>query len=147
MAKITETDVVSVLIKDGISNINWHQMRKYENATSISLDEIRKDLGPGSWAVRIAYNESFGGLLIQQQPGEGNRKHYHPDADENWVIIEGDWEWWIDGIGTKKVKKNDIVCVPKGVMHHIQCVGIKTGVRYAITKPDVKHTYLSEENE
>ena len=98
MAKITETDIVSVLIKDGISNINWHQMRKYENATSISLDEIRKELGPGSWAVRIAYNKSFGGVLIQQQPGEGNRKHYHPDADENWVIIEGEWEWWIDGI-------------------------------------------------
>ena len=43
--------------------------------------------------------------------------------------------------------KNDIVCVPKGVMHQIKCVGKNPGVRYAITKADVKHTYLSEENE
>ncbi len=147
MKKTTETDVVSVLAKDGVSNISWEKLRKYENITTINLEEIKKELGSGSWAVRIAYNKNFGGVLIQQQPGEGNRKHYHPDADENWVIIEGEWEWWIDGIGTKKVRKNDIVCVPKGVMHHIKCIGNKTGVRYAITKPDVKHTYLSEEDE
>jgi quercetin dioxygenase-like cupin family protein len=67
----------------------------------------------GSWAVRIAYNELFGGVVIQQQPGEGNRKHFHPDADENWVILDGEWEWWIEGIGTQRVKKNDIIVVPK----------------------------------
>ena len=104
-------------------------------------------MGPGSWAVRIAYNETFGGVLIQQHPGEGNRKHFHPDADENWVILDGEWQWWIDGLGTQNVKKHDIVVVPKGVMLHITCVGSVPGVRYAITKPDVNHVYLNEENE
>ena len=60
---------------------------------------------------------------------------------KNWVIIEGEWEWWIDGVGTRKSEKNDIVCVPKGVLHQIKCIGNETGVRYAITKPDVDHTY------
>ena len=83
MTNVTETDVVNVLIKDGVSNINWEKLRKYENISSINLDEIRNEFGMGSLAVRIAYNELFGGVLIQQQPGEGNRKHYHPDADEN----------------------------------------------------------------
>lgn len=147
MIEITETDVVNVLQQDGVSKVNWEKLRKYENINTINLEEIRKELGIGSWVVRIAYNEIFGGVLIQQQPGEGNRKHYHPDADENWVIIEGEWEWWIDGVGTKKVKRNDIVCVPKGKWHQIKCVGDKIGVRYAITKPDVKHTYLAENNE
>ena len=95
----------------------------------------------GSCAVRIAYNERFGGVIIQQQPGEGNRRHYHPDADENWVIMDGEWEWWIDGQGTKTVKKDDIVVVPKGVLHQITCVGNSPGVRYAITQPDVEHVY------
>ena len=53
----------------------------------------------------IAYNELFGGVVIQQHPGEGNRKHFHPDADENWVILDGEWEWWIEGIGTQRVKR------------------------------------------
>ena len=137
----SETDVVAVLKEDGITDIKWNDLRKYENHRTISLDQLRKDLGMGSWAVRIAYNELFGGVVIQQQSGEGNRKHYHPDADENWVVMEGEWEWWIDGQGTQKVKENDIIVVPAKTRHQITCVGDKVGVRYAITKPDVEHIY------
>ena len=36
MTNVTETDVVNVLIKDGVSNINWEKMRKYENISSIN---------------------------------------------------------------------------------------------------------------
>ena len=137
---ITNSDVVKVLNDDGIKNIGWNTMRKYENITTISLNEIRKELGMGSLAIRLAYNEIFGGVLIQQQTGEGNRKHYHPDADENWVILDGKWEWWIEQKGTQIVRKNDIVVVPKGVPHLIKCIK-GPGVRYAITKPDVNHVY------
>ena len=144
MKEITENDVVNVLIKDGVQNVNWETMRKYENISTISLDELREEFGMGSWAVRIAFNDLFGGVIIQQQPGEGNRKHYHPDADENWVIMEGLWEWWIDGVGAKKVKKNDIVVVPKNTWHQIKCIGDQVGVSYAITKPNVSHTYKEE---
>ena len=137
---ITNSDVVKVLNDDGIKNIDWNTMRKYENITTISLNEIRNELGMGSWAIRLAYNEIFGGVLIQQQTGEGNRKHYHPDADENWIILDGKWEWWIEKKGTQIVRKNDIVVVPKGVPHLIKCIK-GPGVRYAITKPDVNHVY------
>ena len=141
MKEVTDSNVVNVLKNDGVGDVDWETMRKYENISTINLKDLRKDLGMGSWAVRIAYNETFGGVVIQQHPGEGNRKHYHPDADENWVIMEGEWEWWIDGLGTQKVKKNDIVVVPKKTWHQITCVGDSVGVRYAVTKPDVKHTY------
>ena len=141
MTEKTEIDLVQVLQSDGIKNIDWKTINKFENINTIGLSELRNELGMGSWAVRIAYNDIFGGVIIQQQPGEGNRKHYHPDADENWVIMDGEWVWWIEVIGTKNVKKNDIVVVPKNTWHHIKCVGTSVGVRYAITKPDVKHTY------
>ena len=137
---LNSNDVVKVLNDDGITDISWETMRKYENITTISLNKIRKELGMGSWAIRLAYNEIFGGVLIQQQTGEGNRKHYHPDADENWVILDGKWEWWIEQKGTQIVRKNDIVVVPKGVPHLIKCIK-GPGVRYAITKPDVNHVY------
>jgi|SRR6056300_736498 quercetin dioxygenase-like cupin family protein len=136
-----DSDVVNVLKNDGVEQVSWEQMRRYENTTSINLEQLREELGMGSWAVRIAFNDRFGGVIIQQQPGEGNRKHYHPDADENWVVMEGEWEWWIDGQGTKRVKENDVIVVPKKTWHQIKCVGDSVGVRYAITKPNVEHIY------
>ena len=141
----SDTNVVNVLKDDGVDSVSWETMRKYENVSTVNLDQLREDLGMGSWAVRIAYNDTFGGVVIQQHPGQGNRKHYHPDADENWVILEGEWEWWIEGKGTKKVKKNDIIVVPQGTWHKITCVGTVPGVRYAITKPDVNHVYENDD--
>ena len=139
----SETDVVKVLIDDGLNSIDWKTLRKYENISTISLAQLRDELGMGSWAVRIAYNDLFGGVIIQQNSGEGNRKHYHPDADENWIIMDGVWEWWIKDKGRKTVKQNDIVVVPKGVPHLITCIE-GPGARYAITKPDVNHVYVNE---
>ena len=136
----SDSDVVRVLKDDGVENVSWEQLREFENTTSINLEELRDKLGMGSWAVRIAYNDRFGGVIIQQQTGEGNRKHYHYDADENWVILDGEWEWWIEGQGTQVVKKHDIIVVPKNTWHHIKCTK-GPGVRYAITQPDVEHVY------
>ena len=59
----------------------------------------------------------------------------------NWVILDGEWEWWIEDIGTQRVKKHDIIVVPRGVWHKITCVGDSPGVRYAVTRPDVEHVY------
>lgn len=137
----SDSDVKRVLTEDGLDPNKLSIFHKFENYTTVSLDQLRQDLGMGSWAVRIAYNNRFGGVIIQQQPGEGNRKHFHPHADENWVIMDGEWEWWIDGQGTKTVKTGDVIVVPTGVLHHIKCVGNKPGVRYAITQPDVEHVY------
>ena len=143
--EITDDNVVNVLKNDGVTDVDWETMRKYENISTINLEDLREELGMGSWAVRIAYNDTFGGVIIQQHPGEGNRKHYHPDADENWVIMEGEWERWIEGQGTRRVRTNDIIVVPAKTWHQITCVGDGVGVRYAITKPDVKHTYEEED--
>ena len=140
---ISDSDVKRVLTDDGISSDSLTTFHDYENITNVNLQSLRETLGLESWAVRIAFNDRFGGVVIQQQPGECNRKHYHPDADENWVIMDGEWEWWIDGIGTKVVKTGDIIVVPKNTWHQIKCIGDKPGVRYAVTKPDVEHIYAN----
>ena len=143
--EVSDADVKRVLRDDGLEDEFLSKFHEYENVTTINLEDLREELGAGSWAVRTTYNEIFGGVIIQQQPGEGNRKHYHPDADENWVILDGEWEWWIDGVGTQNVRKNDFIVVPKGVLHKITCVGSSPGVRYAITRPDVNHVYPLED--
>jgi len=136
-----DDDVVNVLKDDGVDKIIINDL---ENAVTTNIDDLVNNMGAESWAARLVYNKRFGGVLIQQQPGEGNRLHYHPDADECWIIISGDWEWYIDGEGTKTVHKNDIVVVKQGVMHKIKCIGTEPGIRFAITKPDVNHVYPEE---
>ena len=138
-----DNNVMRVLTKDGVRTV---LLKERENLSTIKLGDIKKEMGNSSWAVRVVYNDIFGGVLICQYPGEGNRLHYHSNADECWVIMEGEWEWFIEGEGTKRVKKDDIVVVKKGLKHLIKCVGTRPGIRFAITKPDVDHTYAEEDN-
>lgn len=133
-----DKDVVQVLNDDGVAKVIIGDL---ENVSSTNIDDLVKKMGPGSWAARLVYNEKFGGVVIQQQPGEGNRLHYHPDADECWVIMKGSWEWYIEGEGKKVVHANDIVIVRKNTKHKITCIGDKPGIRFAITAPDVDHVY------
>ena len=135
---IHDDDVKNVLQKDGVDLIDLHS---FENNTCTSIEEVKEKFGDASWATRIVYNERFGGVLIRQFPGSGNRMHYHSDADECWVILEGEWDWFIEGEGTQRVKQNDIVLVKSNTRHKITCVGDKPGIRFAITKPDVDHIY------
>ena len=139
---IADDDVTHVLQQDGVAKISLDQ---FVNQSTTRLADVKAALGGSpSWATRVVYNDLFGGVLICQQPGEGNRLHYHPDADECWVILEGEWEWYIDGEGAKKVSQHDIVVVRKGTKHKITCIGDKPGIRFAITRPDVNHVYADE---
>ena len=136
-----DKNITSVLNDDAIKTI---ELKKFENLSSINIDEIMEKMGPAPWATRVVYNKDFAGVLICQNPGEGNRKHYHPDADECWVILEGSWEWYIEGKGEKQVGINDIVLVQEGTPHQITCVGDSPGIRFAITAPDVSHNYYEK---
>ena len=127
--------------KDGVPKV---VLFDYENKSSTNLKNIISEMGEAPWAVRIVYNEVFGGVLICQNPGEGNRLHYHHNADECWVIMQGEWEWYIEGEGTKQVAKDDIVVVKKGTPHKITCIGDEPGIRFAVTRPDVDHVYAEE---
>jgi len=134
----SDSNVSRVLKDDGVNVID---LDIFENNTCTSLNAVKEQFGDTAWATRIVYNDRFGGVLIRQFPGEGNRLHYHSDADECWVILEGEWEWFIEGIGTRIVRQNDIVLVSKNTKHKITCIGTMPGVRFAITKPDVDHVY------
>ena len=137
--EIHDSNLKNVLYKDGVKEVI---IGDFENIPTTSVGKLREKMGIGSWAARIIYNERFGGVVIQQQPGEGNRLHYHPDADECWVILAGEWEWFIEGEGKKRVLANDIIVVKKGVKHQITCIGDVPGIRLAITAPDVDHVYV-----
>ncbi len=142
MEEFHDVDVRNVHKREGIERVF---LKSYENRTTVNLEELKKEFGAPPWVVRVVYNERFGGTLIAQNPGEGNRRHFHPDADECWVIMEGELEWWIEGQGTRRVSQGDIVVVTRGTRHKITCVGAAPGIRFAITKPDVEHVYSKED--
>jgi quercetin dioxygenase-like cupin family protein len=73
-------------------------------------------------------------------PGEGNRLHYHPDWNEWWYIIEGQWQWEIEGEKII-VKKGDVVFIPKGRKHRIEAIGDTPAIRLAVSRADVAHVY------
>ena len=45
-------------------------------------------------------------------PGEGNRMHYHHNWDEWWYIIQGEWEWIIEGV-KKTIQRDDLVFISR----------------------------------
>lgn len=138
---ISDNNVDRVLKDDGVRNYLLEPGHEYENMSTINIKTLEKKLKfKDSWAVRVIYNKRFGGVIIKQNPGEGNRLHYHPDADECWIVLEGEYEWQIDN-KIKKVSVGDIIVVKANVWHKITAVGNKPAARLAITKPDVEHIY------
>ena len=135
----TSSNVTEVLKDDGVESVD---IANFENLSNINIKELVKKFGKDkSWAVRVTFNKRFGGVAIQQLPGEGNRLHQHPDAAECWVIMKGKWKWFIEGKGDMEVSEGSIINVPAKTNHQITCIGDEPGIRFAVTKPDVEHIY------
>lgn len=133
-----EVDVPSILAKDGV---NTNDLHSSNSEIPVNINEIIKSFDSEvSWSKRLIDTENNSATLIHQQPGEGNRLHYHPEWNEWWYIVDGLWEWDIDG---KKVivGKDDVVFIPKGKVHKITAVGNKPAIRLAVSRADVAHVY------
>ena len=134
----SEVDVPSILKKDGVYINDLHSANSEE---PVNINDIRQEFDNNvSWSKRLVNTENNSATLIHQMPGEGNRNHYHPDWNEWWYIVDGQWEWDIEG---KKiiVSKDDIVFIPKGKVHKITAVGTKPAIRLAVSREDVAHVY------
>jgi quercetin dioxygenase-like cupin family protein len=131
-----EAYVPSILSKDGVASNNLFSCNK----EVVSLDHILGTAPEGSWSYRVVNTDSNSATIICQNPGEGNREHYHPDWNEWWFILEGEWEWEIEG-SKKIVKSGDFVFIEKGRRHKITAVGDERAIRLAVSREDVEHVY------
>jgi CMP-N-acetylneuraminic acid synthetase/mannose-6-phosphate isomerase-like protein (cupin superfamily) len=133
----SEVYVPTILSKDGVADSSYN----LSNQMIVNMKDIIKNNSMDqSWCHRVINTENNSATLITQMPGEGNRRHYHPDWNEWWFIVEGEWDWEIDR-KTYVVKKNDFVFIPKGVVHKITARGEKQATRLAISREDVIHAY------
>ena len=131
-----EVHVPEILDKDGVQGRNF----ELENQTIVNAVEIISSTDSDSWIRRIVNTENNSCCLNSQQPGQGNRRHFHPSWNEWWYIVDGEWDFEIaDQHFT--IKKDDIVFIPKNTWHKITAIGNKPAVRLAVSREDVKHGY------
>ncbi|MBU1216494.1 cupin domain-containing protein [bacterium] len=133
----SEVHVESILKKDGVAYNDLYDV----NNEIVALETILSSMDSSkSWSKRVIDSESNSMTIISQLPGEGNRLHYHPDWNEWWYIVDGVWEWEIEG-EKKLVKKGDIVFMQKNRKHKITAAGDRPAIRMAVSRSDVAHVY------
>jgi len=137
----SEVDVPSILAKDGVEINDLFDVNNEVVALSDILNTMPKDI---SWSKRVIDTESNSMTIICQMPGEGNRRHHHPDWNEWWYIVEGEWEWEIEG-EVKKIVQGDIVFMEKNRKHKITASGSSRAIRMAVSRADVAHVYEAED--
>lgn len=136
----TESDVPSILEKDGVIDNDLFDA----NRDVVNINDVIQSFEKyTSWSKRVINTDNNSATLICQMPGEGNRLHYHADWNEWWYIVDGKWEWEIEG-KTIEVSKGDIVFIKKGKLHKITAVGDKPAIRLAVSREDVTHIYPEE---
>jgi CMP-N,N'-diacetyllegionaminic acid synthase len=133
----SEVNVQEILEKDGVVDNDLGT----SNQEIINIFDICKNNSmSNSWSKRVIDTENNSATIICQLPGEGNRLHYHPNWNEWWYILDGEWEWEIEG-EKRIVKVGDIVFMKKGRKHKIAAVGNKPAIRIAVSRADVVHVY------
>lgn len=140
---IKDADVPRILAGDGVGRSIFDM----SNQEITHVPELIEKYGrESSWSHCLVNSPSNSATLIAQMPGEGNRRHHHHDWDEWWFIIEGEWEWEIEGT-PKKIQKGDLVFIERNKKHKITAAGEKMAIRIAVSRYDVDHVYDEEDYE
>jgi mannose-6-phosphate isomerase-like protein (cupin superfamily) len=127
------TDVVSGPIPPRVVNASW------PNVLHTRIADVVEKMGPPPWSARLIQDERNLVTLIANQPGTGNRPHWHKDFDEWWIVLAGQLQWELTGGVVIQAAKDDIVWVPRGTVHHIKNVGDENTLRLAIAMPPAIH--------
>lgn len=101
------------------------------------MDSNSKD---SSWFHTLIDTENNSCTLLNQMPGEGNRRHYHAKWNEWWLIVRGKWLFEIED-QKYNVKEGDLVFIEKGNKHQITALGNQIASRLAVSRYDVEHIY------
>jgi quercetin dioxygenase-like cupin family protein len=85
-------------------------------------------------------NDSYTVLDIFHPPNLGPALHKHPKGSETFFIVEGNYEFILDG---KSVlgKSGDVIFVPKDVQHRF-IVGDKGGHAVVISPPNLEYYFF-----
>jgi len=133
----TDYVVPRVLKDDGIDKTTELK----PNQPVISVTEVMENMtDQEAWYKTLIDSDSNSCTVVNQMPGEGNRKHYHAKWNEWWYIIRGQWRFDIED-ESYIVKSGDLVFIEKGNKHKITAIGDTIASRLAVSRYDVEHIY------
>jgi quercetin dioxygenase-like cupin family protein len=69
-------------------------------------------------------------VRVEVDPGVALPQHTHP-GEEIVYILEGTWEYQVEGKGTTTLKAGDVAFVPMGVKHSAKNIGSSKGAALA----------------
>jgi mannose-6-phosphate isomerase-like protein (cupin superfamily) len=118
-----------------VANATW------PNALLTRVADVVQRMGPPPWATRLIADERQLVTLIASPPGGANRPHWHRDFDEWWVVLAGHLEWELTGGIVLRARRDDVVWVPRGTVHHIRNAGEDLALRLAVAMPPAMHHY------
>ena len=107
------------------------------NRSVDTLNDIRARNGPGSWRVPLAASHRSRVLLYQWQPGTASEGHIHPDADELFVIHEGQASFVLDEGQVVDASGGTVVYVAAGHWHSVRAAGDQPLVMMIVVSPNV----------
>ena len=137
----SDADVPQILKMDGVSNIILDQ----SNKEVVNVPELIIKYGTNSsWSHTLINSLSNSATLICQMPGEGNRRHFHPDWDEWWYIVKGEWIWEIEGV-ENKICEGQVIFIERNKIHKITACGKEAAIRLAVSRYDVAHVYTEND--
>ena len=86
------------------------------------IDLQRHDLSvPGREVVQV---------IVELEPGTTAPRHSHP-GEEIIYVLEGTWEYTLDGKPPVVLKAGDVLFIPAGVIHSARNVGTGRGAELA----------------
>jgi CMP-N-acetylneuraminic acid synthetase/quercetin dioxygenase-like cupin family protein len=129
--------VPRVLKDDGIEKST--EVKPNQPVTSVT-DLMASMTDQEAWYKTIVDSDSNSCTVVNQMPGEGNRRHYHAKWNEWWYILRGQWRFDIED-DFYIVKPGDLVFIEKGKKHKITAIGDTMASRLAVSRYDVEHIY------
>jgi len=114
------------------------------NQRVVSVTNLMQEMtDQEAWYKTIVDSDSNSCTVVNQMPGEGNRRHYHAKWNEWWYIIRGQWRFDIED-ESYVVKAGDLVFIEKGNKHQITAIGNTIASRLAVSRYDVEHIYAEK---
>jgi len=110
-----------------------------EEANNRMIDyiaDIKARNGPPPWRERVMATERFRMVLLCWPPGHNFPKHWHPNADESWIICEGQVKVRFDEGPEMTAGPGALIFARKGVTHDMTVVGKEPLLMIAIVTPN-----------
>jgi quercetin dioxygenase-like cupin family protein len=109
----------------------------------VSVKDKPFDFHGATFTIKVLTSETNGRYTILDvihPPNVGPASHMHPKGSEAFYIIEGYYEFILDGQSLNG-KPGDVINVPKGTPHRF-VVGQKGGHALVISPPELEFYFL-----